>query len=184
MRTLVLSIVMVLLPVLCSAFYIELYGTVREYFSADPMKDAEVRVYSDGSQVFFKKTKANGKFKFRIERERDYLIEFSGKNMVTKRVAINTQGIPAMSDIPFFEIELEMDLFPFVEGVDYSVMEQPLGRASYDDRIKNIRWDNKYKKRQAALYNRFWYEYEKAFNGPRPKPEKQPAQPTAWPPKE
>lgn len=177
-------LIIAILPFTSSAFYIELYGTVVEHFSSDPMKDVYVRVYAEGSQVFFKRTKGNGKFKFQIDREKEYVIEFTKLHFVTKRVAIDTRNIPPMSDIPFFEIELEMDMFPFVEGVDYTVLEQPLGSAQYDDNLRNMRWDNKYKQKMAALYNRFWYEYERAFNGKRLKPESQPKGPENWPPKE
>jgi hypothetical protein len=184
MKVLLIFLWSFVVPLGGNCFYIELYGTVVEHFSGDPMKGVQVRVLVDGAQVFFKETKGNGKFKFVIDRETEYLVEFAKEYFVTKRVALNTKGIPPMSDIPFFEIELEMDLFPFVEGVDYSVLDEPMGMATYDDRIRNMRWDNKYKKRQAALYNKFWYQYEKAFNAPRSKKEKLPEQPEIWPPKE
>jgi len=107
----------------------------------------------------------------------------SKEHCVTKRLGSDTRNIPPDSDVPFFEMELEIDLFPYVEGVDYSVMEFPLGIAHYDNTIKNMNWSSKHSRKMAALYNKFWYDYEKAFYSKRRKPEAKPENPESWPPK-
>ena len=170
-----------LLPLLSSAFYIELKGQVIEHFSSDPLKNVYVRVYADGAQRFFKKTKGNGKFKFNIERETVYTIEFHMEHMVAKMVQIDTRDIPAMTDVPFFQIELEIDLFPYIDGLDYSVFREPLGKAKYDNSLKNISWDKLYARKQKAAFNKFWWHYEKAFYARTPKREKMPKAPQNWP---
>lgn len=176
---LVCSITLLISPLRSKAFHIELYGQVLEHFSSDPLKAVFVRVYIGGTQKFFKKTTANGKFRFRIEREEEYIIEFTMEHMVSKRLLINTKNIPAQSEIPFYEMELEMDLFPYVEGIDYEVLDQALGKAYYDKNRKNMVWDSAYKKNYGAKYAKFWWHYERAFYG---KTVKSPKKPKKWPP--
>ncbi len=174
-------LLILLVPMISSAFYIELYGQVVEHFSSDPMKDVYVRVYADGAQKFFKRTKANGKFKFRIERETLYTIEFVREHMITKKLQVDTRNIPAVPDAPFFEMELEMDLFPYVEDVDYSVFKEPLGLAEYDVSLKNMSWNTSYRKKHAAMYAKFWWHYERAFYKKNTNYEKAPKKPQNWP---
>lgn len=175
-------LLLLLLPLISSAFHIELYGQVVEHFSNDPMKDVYVRVYADGDQKFFKRTKANGKFRFRIERETVYTIEFVKEHLITKKLQIDTRNIPAVPDVPFFEMELEMDLFPFVDGVDYAVLDEPLGKAEYDTQLRNMTWNSQYRKEYSAKYSKFWWHYERAFYSKNTKREKSPKKPKNWPP--
>ena len=172
---------LLLLPIFSSAFYIELFGQVIEHFSTDPVKDVYIRVYADDVQKFFKRTKSNGKFKFQLEREVVYTIEFVKEYMITKKLQVDTRNIPAVPDAPFFEMELEMDLFPYVEEVDYGIFKEPLGLAKYNAALGNMSWDGAYKRKYGAMYANFWWHYERAFYEKRTKHEKIPQKPQNWP---
>lgn len=174
-------LLLIALPLVSHAYYIELYGQVIEHFSSDPLKKVYVRVYSDGAQEFFKTTKGNGAFSFKIERDKVYTVEFVKKYLVTKTVQVDTRNMPDDIDgVPFFGLELEIDLFPYLNGLDYSVFKKPLGKAKYSKPLNNFSWDKKYALQQKMAYNKFWSTYEKAFFGKPVKYEEMPKKPKNW----
>lgn len=184
------SILLLFLALHVHGFHIELKGVVTEHFSGDPLKKVKVYVYEDGEQKFFQLTKSSGKFSFMIDRESNYTVEFTREHFVTKRVTIDTHGIPAIPDVPFFEMFVQMALFPELEGVDYELFEKPLGHAVYRSTIKNMAWDGEYDKKMTPLVKRFLHDYERAFwrkeRGLEPVPSREtqrtPKAPDTWPP--
>jgi len=57
-----------------------------------------------------------------------------------------------MDQIGGFESELQIALFTAIEGVDYSMANQPIARAKYLDEQHNFDFDMEYTRAQLAAF--------------------------------
>lgn len=146
-------------------FNIKLSGKVTELFSGDPMKGALVRVLKAGQEDQQGITKGDGQYRFTLERGWKYEVWFSRKNMVSKHVVIDTREIPAYPDVPFYEMDLQMTLFPWIAHVDLSAFEEPLGVAAFKASVRNMSWDMPYTEQMRPVFSKVMDEYEKTYSG-------------------
>lgn len=146
-------------------FTVILSGKVTEFFSGDPMKGVLVRVLKAGQEDQQQTTRSNGEYAFTMERGWKYEVWYSLENMVTKHVVIDTREIPAYPDVPFYEMDLQMTLFPWIANVDLGAFEEAMGRAAYKPSVRNMSWDMPYTKQMRPVLSKAMDEYEKTFRG-------------------
>ena len=146
-------------------FSIKLSGVVTELFSGDPMRSVLVRVVKADITESEMTTKGNGRYALQLDRGWKYTVWFSRKGMVTKHVVIDTRDIPPYPDVPFYEMDLQMTLFPWIANLDLSAFEDPLGEAAYKASIRNMSWDTPYTEQVRPLLSGVMEEYEKTYNG-------------------
>ena len=180
LRTLTLAMVVAATTTVSAQhFTVKLSGKVTEYFSGDPIKGALVRVLKAGQNDVQATTKGDGFYAFTLERGWKYEVWFSKKDMVTKYVVVDTREVPAYPDVPFYDMDLQMTLFNWVPDLDFSVFEDPLGRAAYKESVHNMSWDTPYTEQVRPVFSKMMAEYEKTFSGyykrtGRSQPERQP----------
>ncbi|HRN36133.1 MAG TPA: hypothetical protein PLL18_04385, partial [Flavobacteriales bacterium] len=104
-------------------------------------------------------------YKFELERGWKYEVWFSRKHMVAKHVVIDTREIPPYPDVPFYEMDLQMTLFAWLEDMDLTVFEEPLGMAGYKQSVRNLSWDTPYTNRIRPVFSKVMDEYEKNSRG-------------------
>lgn len=146
-------------------FSVILSGKVTEYYSGDPLKGALVRVLKAGQPDRQWVTKGDGRYKFELERGWKYEVWFSKKHLVTKHVIIDTREVPAYPDVPFYEMDLQMTLFPWIKDVDLSVFEEAIGLATYKASVRNMSWDVPYTLQMRPVFSKVMDEYEKTDRG-------------------
>lgn len=146
-------------------FSVILSGQVTELFSGDPVKGALVRVMKAGEEDQQRITRGDGRYKFELERGWKYEVWFSKKHMVTKHVVIDTREIPPYPDVPFFEMDLQMTLFPWLADVDLSAFEEALGMAAFKPSVRNMSWDMPYTTQMRPVFSKVMDEYEKTYRG-------------------
>lgn len=158
---------MLVSPVELSAqrFTVMLGGKVTELFSGDPMKGVLVRVLKARQEDQQKITRSDGRYAFTLERGWKYEVWFSRKEMVTKHVIIDTREIPAYPDVPFYEMDLQMTLFPWIANVDLSIFDEALGLAAFKASVRNMSWDMPYTEQMRPVFAKTMDEYEKTYNG-------------------
>ena len=155
-------------------FYIRLYGLVTEHFTGEPMKGVLVRVLRDSIPLDEVTTKGNGQYEFFMDRGAAYTIWFSRQDLVTKHVRIDATEIPVFPDVPFYEMDVQMTLFTWVEGMDYSVFDQPLGEALYKHSVRNLSWNVEYTEKLRPIIAEAMDGYEKLVNKGVPRKKKPP----------
>ena len=143
------------------AFHIELHGIVTDYFTGDPIRDVQVRMVKDGIERETVLTKKDGKYAFTLDRGYTYLIWFYKSGLVTKHVKIDAQAIPPIPDVPFYDMYLQMTLFEWVDGVDFSVFEHPVGLAEYVHSVRKLTWDVEYTKAVRPKVEAVMIQYER-----------------------
>ena len=93
-----------------------------------PLPGCSVNLYKGSTLVATSPTGSNGKFKLKIPPDEDFILTIAKFGYVTKKIAINTISVPAGR----FEYDVDIDLFKVFPGLDYSVLNQPIGRIIYN----------------------------------------------------
>ena len=93
-----------------------------------PLPGCSVNLYKGSTLVATSPTGSNGKFKLKIPPDEDFMLTIAKFGYVTKKIAINTISVPGGR----FEYEVDIDLFKVFPGLDYSVLNQPIGRIIYN----------------------------------------------------
>jgi hypothetical protein len=146
-------------------FYVRLSGVVTDHFSGDPIKGALVRLLKAGKLEAEVVTRGDGKYAFELDRGWRYSVWYSCEGMVTKHVNIDTEEIPAYPDVPYYEMDVQMTLFLWIDAFDFTEFNQPLGEASYKHSVRNVSWDMEYTERMRPRLSHVMDEYEKAYKG-------------------
>lgn len=138
---LVLSLAVVLAPGSGQAFYIRLHGLITEHFSGMAMKGVQVRLVKDSIDRETIITTGNGKYELFLERGYDYQVWFHRADLVTKHVVIDAREVPLFPDVPFYDMDLQIAMFTWMEGFDFSIFDAPVAKAAYKQSVRNLNWD-------------------------------------------
>lgn len=143
------------------AFYIRLHGVVTEHATGDAMKGVQIRLVKDSIERETVITPWNGSYELFLERGYDYIVWFYREDLVTKHVRIDAREIPLFPDVPFYDMDLQMTLFTWIEGFDFSVLDAPIGMAAYKHSVRNLNWDIEYTDRMRVEVARMMVLYER-----------------------
>ena len=109
-----------------------------------PIVDANVIITQNSKIVNKLLTDATGHFNFTVPFGVDYLITVSKDEFVSKKFDINTNGIPPeKSSSNFKVIQADITLFKRMKGVDYSILDQPIIKYSYNAEDEVFDFDEK-----------------------------------------
>lgn len=139
-----LALVLVLAPLRAQIDVVYVYGTVKDYTSSKKIEDVVVTVFKNGGKLVEAQTNASGKYELNLDYGADYKIVYSKNGLVTKNVAIDTRNIPEEDRAGGHGINIEMTLFPDIPGVDFSVLNNPIGKAKYDPATTEVSFDLEY----------------------------------------
>ncbi|MEM9025206.1 MAG: hypothetical protein AAGB22_15770, partial [Bacteroidota bacterium] len=127
----------------------------------DRMQGTTVTLYQDDVSVDKASTDKNGRFKFELDYNHIYVLEFSRNGYVTKRLHINTNDVPEENAKFGHEFGgFVVSLFKEMEGLDVSILEQPIGKVFYDPGTEQFEYDRKYTKSIQAEVERLRKELE------------------------
>lgn len=142
-------------------FYIRLHGLVTEYFTGDAMKGVQVRLVKDSVDRETIITPNNGKYELFLERGYNYQVWFHRADLVTKHVVIDAQEIPLFPDVPFYDMDLQMTMFTWMDGFEFELYAGPVAKAEYKHSVRNLNWDVDYTKNFQAKSQRLMIAYER-----------------------
>ena len=120
-------------------------GTVKE--GKSKLVGSTVTVYEDGDKFGAIVTNASGKFGFELMMDHEYIIEFSKSGYVSKKISVSTKGVP--EDEAEFGFEFggwQVGLFKNMEGLDVSILDNPVGKIFYVEADNGFDYDAKYTK--------------------------------------
>ncbi|HMU13118.1 MAG: hypothetical protein JST41_06910 [Bacteroidetes bacterium] len=146
-------------------FYVKLGGKVTDHFTGDPMKGVLVRLLKAGKQEAEKITRADGSYEFTLDRGWRYSVWYSKQDRITKHIDVNTEGIPAYPDVPFYEMDVQMTMVEWINDFDFAIFDQALGEASFKQSVRNMSWDLDYTEKMRPTLAKTMDEYEKTYRG-------------------
>ena len=85
-------------------------------------------------------------FRFKLKLGNLYFLEFSKQKYVSKIISIDTRDIPEKETLHGFETFVEISLFEALPNVDFSILKRPVGKLLYNNKIKDLEYDDKYAK--------------------------------------
>ncbi|MBK9273306.1 MAG: hypothetical protein IPM49_02045 [Flavobacteriales bacterium] len=136
------------------------YGTVKDYTSAKKMDGVVVSVFKNGAKLTETTTNASGKYEFNLDYGADYKIVYSKTGIVSKNITIDTRNIPEEERVGGHGMNIEMTLFQELPGIDFTVLNQPIGKAKFDPTSSEVTWDLQYTEQIRSEIARLMKEYE------------------------
>lgn len=136
------------------------YGTVKDYVSSKKLDGITVTVFKNGGKLAEVVTNASGKYEFNLDYGSDYKLVYSKAGMVSKNISIDTKNIPEEERVGGHGMNVEMTLFAELPGIDFSVLQQPIGKAKFDPTTKEVTWDLQYTEQVRAEIQRLMKEYD------------------------
>lgn len=136
------------------------YGTVKDYVSSKKLDGITVTVFKNGGKLTEVVTNASGKYEFNLDYGSDYKLVYGKAGMVSKNISIDTKNIPEEERVGGHGMNVEMTLFAELPGIDFSVLQQPIGKAKFDPNTKEVTWDLQYTEQVRAEIARLMKEYD------------------------
>jgi tetratricopeptide (TPR) repeat protein len=92
-----------------------------------------VTLYKGSAVVTSTTTGSNGKFSFKLDPNNDYVVSFSKPGFINKKIAISTRNVPdERASHGFSGYDLSVTIFEQYSGIDYSVLNNPVGKLVYN----------------------------------------------------
>jgi hypothetical protein len=155
--------VFLLLGTLCASAQVDnvyVYGTVKDYVSSKKLDGITVTVYKNGAKLAEVVTSASGKYEFNLDYGSDFKLVYTKPGMVSKNISIDTKNIPEEERVGGHGMNVEMTLFQELPGIDFSILQQPIGKAKFDPTSKEVTWDLQYTDQVRSEIARLMKEYD------------------------
>ena len=123
---------------------VAIFGAVKDEWTHAPITGALVEWQDDGGNIDRLNTGAHGDYTLSLEFDRLYTVTYSAPGMLSKRVVVDTRGIPDQDRLGGFGMNVDIRLFGALSGEDLSFLDEPIGRAVWSDAIRNMMWEVEY----------------------------------------
>jgi|694.fasta_scaffold35181_3 hypothetical protein len=153
-----------------STLYI--YGSIKGYGTGKPLEAILVQAIDrrDTSVRILARTNAQGRYELLLHAGRDNAVVFQAVGYITKHVLIDLQGPTASQWKDGFAMQIDMMLFQPMDGVDMSVLKEPVGKCRFNPRTGLFEWDRSYadslKPRMKALTDAVDERSQPVYPGP------------------
>lgn len=135
------------------------YGTVKDQYTAKKLEDVVVTIYKNGGKLQEVSSNASGKYEFTLDYGADYKIVYSRIGWVSKNYTVDTRNVPEEQRVGGEGMNVEMTLFQELPGMDFSILQQPIGKAKYSAEKTGLDWDWDYTASVQNEVNRLIKEY-------------------------
>ena len=136
--------------------YLAIKGTVK--IEHDNFAISKVKVYVDG--VFDKIYDADktGKFAFNIDLNKQVVLEICRQGFYSKKLEFNT-NVP-VEDVGIWNYKFSIELLPEVDGFDASILNQPIGKIKFVEKIGDFDYDEAYTAEMQKRLKAMMKDYE------------------------
>ena len=111
------------------------------------MREAIVSVTRDGKAFTTFPTSFNGSYALYLPMGSEFVVTVSKPGYAKKYFTVSTLGVSDESAKKKFSVMVaDLELIEFIEGVDYSMFNQPMNKYYYNPKIDNFEFDKKYMK--------------------------------------
>ncbi|MCW3103880.1 MAG: hypothetical protein JWO09_2320 [Bacteroidetes bacterium] len=146
-------------------YYVELRGYIRQLKGTENEKANEIRpldsvlitIYSGDIPYSELWTNKKGKCDFKLPLDKNFRIDISRKGFVTKSILVSTKVPNDQKDI--FNFSFDVDLFEEVNGLDVSVLKNPIAKVSYNLAMEGFAYDVTYTSKINADLKKMYKNY-------------------------
>ncbi|MCK4661582.1 MAG: hypothetical protein KAT68_01850 [Bacteroidales bacterium] len=136
--------------------YVEVYGTAK--IARRPIENAKINIYENGIKGKVYNTNINGKFNFKLDINKSYVIEVAKQGLVAKRISFDTH-VPE-NEIGIWTYKFAIELFPMIEGFDISLLKNPIAKINFDNNYGEFDFDTEYTESMLRRIDKLLKEYE------------------------
>ena len=150
-RKLVLSALVFIFCVIANAQVsgVEIYGNIGD--ENTDLEGVQVKVSQAGRTLSSVNTDMNGDYAVKLPFGGEFLLEVSREGYVAKRFTVSTVGIPAEKQTDKFQpIGASINLLRRIEGVDYSILNQPMMKFRYNMVEETMEFDKTHQAMMSA----------------------------------
>jgi len=146
-------------------YYVELRGYVRQLKGTENEKANEIKpldsvlitIYNGDIPFSELWTNKKGKCDFKLPLDKNFRIDISRKGFVTKSILVSTKVPNDQKDI--FNFSFDVDLFEEVNGLDVSVLKNPIAKVSYNLAMEGFAYDVTYTSKINADLKKMYKNY-------------------------
>ncbi len=121
---------------------------------------AEINVYRDGKFVEKVLTDGKGMADIPMKPGGVYTVEIGGNDgLIKKKLEINTNGVPPEDIQGETYFPAEVDVFKKIDGLDYNILNKPIGKIQYDPSIAGFDADRGYTKEMKSKLEQLEEDY-------------------------
>ena len=128
------------------AWTLDIKGRVKKEETNKRFEGVTITVKRNGAVWKTLTSPANGEFDVPLPPDAIYIIEFSKPGHVTKRVEFSTKNVPPEDAKYGFDFPMEMNLFEEIDGLDVSILNQPIATVVFDPESGIMDYDTAYNK--------------------------------------
>lgn len=125
---------------------LDVMGTVKKEETKKRMEGATITIKRNGTVWKTVASLASGKFEASLLPGAVYVIEFSKPGHVTKRIEMSTKNVPPDDAKYGFDFPMEMVLFEKMDGLDVSILNQPIAKVAFNPETGYMDYDPAYTK--------------------------------------
>lgn len=137
--------------------YVEVKGTVK--LDRTALSGAKIDIYDGQTFVRSHTVDNSGKFTTRLDLNKIYTLEVRKQGYFTKKLEINTK-VPK-EDVGIWDYRFTMNMIVFIEGIDMSLLNQPIGKIMFVNDFGEFDYDEDYTKAMQRKLDQLMREYEK-----------------------
>ena len=120
------------------------HGEIKEEITHKRLKEVIIYIKKDGVFHSSIHTKNSSNYKVLLPADAIFEIEFSKQNYVSKRIVFSTKDMPKNAKKAGFDYLAEITLFKQIEGLNNSILNQPLAKIFYNKRSRKMQIDQEY----------------------------------------
>lgn len=122
------------------------YGLVKDYNNATPLGQASIILLEDGLVSEELVTDSLGRYELYLNFDRNYVVFYGNYGYTGKHINIDLRNVPIAVRAGGFGMNVDMTLFKEAPGLDVSILDEPIGKAKYEEADTAIVWDYEYTK--------------------------------------
>lgn len=123
------------------------------------MSGANVNVFRDGQFVEKVTSDSKGRVDVALKPGGNYEIAIGGNFYIKKKLEVNTNNVPAEDLNGEVYFPAEVDIFKKIDGMDYSILEKPIGKIKYNPEIAAFDVDMEYTKSMKSKLQQLQEDY-------------------------
>jgi len=124
--------------------YLRIYGSIADSDNNERLDECVVRVTKDNEFEEEYTTKYSGKFEFFLPAGYEYRFFFEKNGYVGKNIEISTVEAADMDEQFIFSLKADISLFKHINGMNYTVLKEPIGRGYCNGRKGKVQFDKQY----------------------------------------
>jgi len=126
--------------------YLRIYGSIADNDNNSSLGDCVVKVLKNGEFAEDYTTRKTGKYEFFLPAGYNYRFYFEKEGFVGKNIEISTLEAAKMEEQFIFSLKADISLFKNIDGMDYSVLDEPIGKGFCNGRKGKVQFDKEYTK--------------------------------------